>query len=143
MRRVHLRGKNNIAKRALIHAAAFNLSLILRHMLMVQRLLPKSQDHLRPLQVSAANAHQTFRCVTIQFRKTGDVYLRFGGRAHGKGARSLAAPVKTSRALRIVMDDVQRASRMTTGEHLTLYVVQAERWVCVVMGGASHDPTGT
>jgi transposase len=33
MRRVHLRGKNNIAKRALIHAAAFNLSLILRSML--------------------------------------------------------------------------------------------------------------
>ncbi len=33
MRRVHLRGKNNIAKRALIHAAAFNLSLILRQML--------------------------------------------------------------------------------------------------------------
>jgi hypothetical protein len=30
MRRVHLRGKKNIAKRALIHAAAFNLSLILR-----------------------------------------------------------------------------------------------------------------
>lgn len=30
MRRLHLRGKNNIAKRALIHAAAFNLSLILR-----------------------------------------------------------------------------------------------------------------
>ena len=35
MRRVHLRGKNNIAKRALIHAAAFNLSLILRQMLQV------------------------------------------------------------------------------------------------------------
>jgi transposase len=35
MRRVHLRGKNNIAKRALIHAAAFNLSLILRRMLNV------------------------------------------------------------------------------------------------------------
>jgi transposase len=33
MRRVHLRGMNNIAKRALIHAAAFNLSLILRQML--------------------------------------------------------------------------------------------------------------
>jgi transposase len=33
MRRVHLRGKNNIAKRALIHAAAFNLSLILRRLL--------------------------------------------------------------------------------------------------------------
>src|SRR5208282_3312615 len=33
MRRVHLRGKNNIAKRAWIHAAAFNLSLILRQML--------------------------------------------------------------------------------------------------------------
>jgi transposase len=30
MRRVHLRGKDNICKRALIHAAAFNLSLILR-----------------------------------------------------------------------------------------------------------------
>lgn len=30
MRRVHLRGKNNIAKRALIHAAGFNLSLTLR-----------------------------------------------------------------------------------------------------------------
>ena len=30
MRRVHLRGKDNIGKRALIHAAAFNLSLILR-----------------------------------------------------------------------------------------------------------------
>jgi transposase len=35
MRRVHLRGKDNIAKRALIHAAAFNLSLILRQMLRV------------------------------------------------------------------------------------------------------------
>ncbi|MGA9108059.1 MAG: transposase [Bryobacteraceae bacterium] len=35
MRRVHLRGKDNIAKRALIHAAAFNLSLILRQMLSV------------------------------------------------------------------------------------------------------------
>jgi transposase len=33
MRRLHLRGKDNIAKRALIHAAAFNLSLILRKML--------------------------------------------------------------------------------------------------------------
>lgn len=33
MRRVHLRGKNNIAKRALLHVAAFNLSLILRRML--------------------------------------------------------------------------------------------------------------
>jgi transposase len=33
MRRVHLRGKHNIAKRALIHAAAFNLSLILRRIL--------------------------------------------------------------------------------------------------------------
>ena len=33
MRRVHLRGQDNIAKRALIHAAAFNLSLILREML--------------------------------------------------------------------------------------------------------------
>jgi transposase len=33
MRRVHLRQRSNIAKRALIHAAAFNLSLILRHLL--------------------------------------------------------------------------------------------------------------
>ena len=33
MRRVHLRGKDNIAKRALLHAAAFNLSLVLRQML--------------------------------------------------------------------------------------------------------------
>jgi transposase len=33
MRRVHLRGKDNIAKRALIHAAAFNLGLILRKLL--------------------------------------------------------------------------------------------------------------
>ena len=35
MRRVHLRKRNNIAKRVLIHAAAFNLSLILRHVLRV------------------------------------------------------------------------------------------------------------
>jgi transposase len=33
MRRVHLRNKSNIAKRALIHAAAFNLSLILRQLI--------------------------------------------------------------------------------------------------------------
>jgi transposase len=33
MRRVHLRKKDNIAKRALIHAAAFNLSLILRQVM--------------------------------------------------------------------------------------------------------------
>jgi hypothetical protein len=33
MTRMHLRGKNNIAKRALIHAAIFNLSLILRQIL--------------------------------------------------------------------------------------------------------------
>jgi hypothetical protein len=35
MRRAPLRGKNNISKRAPIHAAAFNLSLILRRMLSV------------------------------------------------------------------------------------------------------------
>ena len=35
MRRLHLRGKENIAKRLLIHAAAFNLSLILRQLLRV------------------------------------------------------------------------------------------------------------
>jgi transposase len=35
MRRVHLRKRNNIAKRALLHAAAFNLSLILRQILRV------------------------------------------------------------------------------------------------------------
>ena len=35
MRRVHLRRKDNIAKRAVLHAAAFNLSLILRQMLRV------------------------------------------------------------------------------------------------------------
>ena len=35
MRRVHLRKRNNIAKRVLIHAAAFNLSLILRQLLRV------------------------------------------------------------------------------------------------------------
>ncbi|MCL6546462.1 MAG: hypothetical protein K6T61_14655 [Bryobacteraceae bacterium] len=34
-RRVHLRGKSNIAKRLLIHVAAFNLSLILRQLLRV------------------------------------------------------------------------------------------------------------
>jgi transposase len=33
MRRVHLRGKDNIAKRALLQGAAFNLSLILRQIL--------------------------------------------------------------------------------------------------------------
>lgn len=33
MRRVYLRGKKNIAKRVLVHAAAFNLSLILRRVL--------------------------------------------------------------------------------------------------------------
>jgi len=33
LRRVHLRGKDNIAKGLLIHAAAFNLSLILRRLL--------------------------------------------------------------------------------------------------------------
>jgi transposase len=33
MRRVHLRGRNNILKRLLVHGAAFNLSLILRKML--------------------------------------------------------------------------------------------------------------
>jgi hypothetical protein len=33
LRRVHLRGKDNLAKRLLIHAAAFNLSLILRQLL--------------------------------------------------------------------------------------------------------------
>ena len=30
MRRVHLRGRENILKRLVVHAAAFNLSLILR-----------------------------------------------------------------------------------------------------------------
>ena len=33
MRRVHLRGRQNILKRLLIHGAAFNLSLILRKVL--------------------------------------------------------------------------------------------------------------
>ena len=30
MRRVHLRGRNNVLERLLVHGAAFNLSLILR-----------------------------------------------------------------------------------------------------------------
>ncbi len=33
MRRVHLRGRNNILKRLLVHGAAFNLSLMLRQTL--------------------------------------------------------------------------------------------------------------
>ena len=33
MRRVHLRGRENIAKRYLIHTAAFNLGLILRKLI--------------------------------------------------------------------------------------------------------------
>ena len=33
MRRVHLRGRENILKRLLVHAAAFNLSLVLRRAL--------------------------------------------------------------------------------------------------------------
>jgi transposase len=33
MRRVHLRGRDNILKRLLVHAAAFNISLILRQQL--------------------------------------------------------------------------------------------------------------
>ena len=33
MRRLHLRGRNNILKRLLVHGAAFNLSLILRKVL--------------------------------------------------------------------------------------------------------------
>src|SRR5205807_1532639 len=33
MRRVHLRGRQNISKRLLVHVAAFNLSLILRRSL--------------------------------------------------------------------------------------------------------------
>jgi hypothetical protein len=33
MRRVHLRGRENVLKRQLIHVGAFNLSLILRTML--------------------------------------------------------------------------------------------------------------
>jgi len=35
MQRVHLRGKNDIAKHVLVHAAAFNLSLSLRQLLRV------------------------------------------------------------------------------------------------------------
>ena len=33
MRRVHLRGRENIAKRYLIHTAAFNLGLIMRQLI--------------------------------------------------------------------------------------------------------------
>jgi hypothetical protein len=33
MRRIHLRGRNNILKRLVVHGAAFNLSLILRKLL--------------------------------------------------------------------------------------------------------------
>jgi hypothetical protein len=33
MRRVHLRGRENVLKRQLIHVGAFNLSLVLRKML--------------------------------------------------------------------------------------------------------------
>jgi hypothetical protein len=33
MRRLHLRGRDNILKRLLVHAAAFNISLILRKQL--------------------------------------------------------------------------------------------------------------
>jgi transposase len=55
MRRVHLRGRDNILKRLLVHGAAFNLSLILRKTLGVgkprqlQGLIPTLSTHFRRL----------------------------------------------------------------------------------------------
>jgi transposase len=46
MRRVHLRGRSNILKRLLVHAAGFNLSLILRKTLGVGK--PRQLQGLCP-----------------------------------------------------------------------------------------------
>ena len=70
MRRVHLRGKSNIAKRALIHAAAFNLSLILRQMLSVGT-ARQAADRLAALCLAflrLAQAVETARLVVVPRR---------------------------------------------------------------------------
>jgi len=53
MRRVHLRGQDNIAKRVLIHAAAFNLSLILRQSFLHRGPPPGALSFASPLRPSA------------------------------------------------------------------------------------------
>jgi transposase len=62
MRRVHLRGKDNIAKRALLHAAAFNLSLVLRQMLGVGT-ARQAADRIRALCLALLRLTQAARTV--------------------------------------------------------------------------------
>ena len=62
MRRVHLRGRENILKRYLVHVAAFNLSLVMRKLIGVGT--PRSlQGGLRAaLEVLAALSY-TLKCL--------------------------------------------------------------------------------
>ena len=52
MRRVHVRGHQEIRKRILIHAGAFNLCLLMRHMLGVGK--PRGLQGRRSVQLALA-----------------------------------------------------------------------------------------
>jgi len=80
MRRVHLRGRNNILKRLLVHGAAFNLSLILRKAIGVGKprrlqglclqllaLLGRSFPTLGAIRSSRNDLRATLRCKVFEF----------------------------------------------------------------------------
>ena len=77
MRRVHLRGKNNIAKRALIQAAAFNLSLILRQMLGVGT-ARQAADLVAALCFAFLQLTQAQNTTVLAMESPGRAFLREG-----------------------------------------------------------------
>ena len=78
MRRVHLRGRENILKRLLVHGAAFNLSLILRKVMGVgkpRRLQGLCLQLLEPLA-------RLFSTLWTQLRRDAEQWLNFAPQSH-------------------------------------------------------------
>lgn len=86
MRRVHLRGRNNILKRLLIHGAAFNLSLILRKNMGVGK--PRRLQGLT-LQLFRLFA-RLFLWLGRPFRTSGQVAIYFVSQSSIYGAHTAA-----------------------------------------------------
>ena len=92
MRRVYLRGRENILKRALIQGAGFNLALLLRSSLGVGK--PRQMKALAALLASVNAAYSRLRslvAVLLDSLALSDTHVRLNQASHGGVAPSLAA----------------------------------------------------
>ena len=87
MRRLHLRGRENILKRVIVHAGAFNLALLMRHMTGVGK--PKgaskaAMTFAEPLRNGFQHVYTTIKASIVKFARSSNA---------GPGSNALTSPL--------------------------------------------------